>query len=144
MGKLYNTYIALKAKEKEENTLYLFKSGIFFLCIDEDAKIASRLLHLKLTNLNESIVKCGFPIKSLDKYSSLISLSNYKFKIIDTSTNEAFTVSNYSVNDNIQNLLQSIAKIDTDNLSIREAYTFLDDIKKESNFILGGIERNGN
>ena len=86
MSKLYDTYISLKANEEDtNNTLYLFKAGLFFICIDKDAQIASNILNLKLTNLNETIVKCGFPIQSLDKYSNLLKLSNYQFKIVDTT-----------------------------------------------------------
>ena len=44
MSKLYNTYISLKANEEDtNNTLYLFKAGLFFICIDKDAQIASNI-----------------------------------------------------------------------------------------------------
>lgn len=41
------------------------------------------VLHLKLTNFNETIVKCGFPVKTLDKYLQLLKNYNYKISIID-------------------------------------------------------------
>ena len=129
MSKLYDTYISLKANEKDENnTLYLFKAGLFFIFLDEDARKASNILNLKLTNLNENVVKCGFPIQSLEKYSNLIKLSNYNFKIVDTSKKETLTISDYSVDNNIQSLLLDIQNIDTDTLSIKEAYCFIDNI----------------
>ena len=140
MSKLYDTYISLKANEKDENnTLYLFKAGLFFIFLDEDARKASNILNLKLTNLNENVVKCGFPIQSLEKYSNLIKLSNYNFKIVDTSKKETLTISDYSVDNNIQSLLLDIQNIDTDTLSIKEAYCFIDNIKQKASTIKRGI-----
>ena len=53
MSKLYERYNYLKRMEANgEHTLYLFKSGIFFIFLQEDAKIASNLFHLKITQLN--------------------------------------------------------------------------------------------
>lgn len=144
MSKLFDIYSSLKTNERDSNnTLYLFKSGIFFICIDEDAQIASKLFHLKLTHLNEKILKCGFPIKSLDKYSKLIKLHNYNFKIIDISKKEAFTINNYSTNNNITNLLLEISKIDTNNLSIKEAYEFIENAKNVAKKIMQGETNNG-
>ena len=66
MSKLYNEY--LKRKKIDNNKYYLFKSGLFYIFIDEDAKYISNITLLKLTNLNNNVVKCGFPSNSLDKY----------------------------------------------------------------------------
>lgn len=65
MSKLYNQYVILKVNNP--NKFFLFKSGIFFIFLDEDAKIMSKVLNLKLSNLNADILKCGFPENSLDK-----------------------------------------------------------------------------
>lgn len=135
MSKLYNIYLSLKSKDKtnileKEKYLYLFKSGIFYICIDEDANIASSLLHLKLTKLNDTVVKCGFPINSLEKYSKLLSFTSYHFKIIDPDKNEIFTIKDYSTDDKIQKLLLKISNVNIDNLSVREAYDFIDNLKK--------------
>lgn len=60
MSKIYDKYLKLKSSnDYQENTVYLFKSGIFFIFIEEDAKTMSQLLNLKLGKLNENIVKCG-------------------------------------------------------------------------------------
>ena len=124
MSKLYDTYISLKANEEtNNNTLYLFKAGLFFICIDQDARIASNILNLKLTNLNETIVKCGFPIQSLEKYSNLLKLSNYHFKIVDT---------------NINSLLAQIKNVNPESLSIKEAYSFIEEIKQKVSTIERG------
>lgn len=139
MSKLYDTYLSLKANEKENlNTLYLFEAGIFFICLEEDAKKASQILNLKLTNLNQNVVKCGFPINSLNKYSNLLKLSGYTFKIVDTSKKEVLSLTNYSIDNNINKLLEDISNIDTDNLSVKEAYNFIDSIKETAKTIIGG------
>ena len=55
MSKIYEKYLKLKSSSNyEKNTLYLFKSGIFFIFIDNDAKLASNLLNLKLVKLNDA------------------------------------------------------------------------------------------
>ena len=42
MSKLYNNYLALK--KENESTLFLFKSGIFYIFLDEDATKISNIL----------------------------------------------------------------------------------------------------
>ena len=80
MSKLYKKYVLLKVQNS--NNIYVFESGIFYLFIDEDAKLMSNILGLKLTNLNSFIVKCGFPVRSADKYFNLLKslISGHFFK----------------------------------------------------------------
>ena len=75
------------------------------------------------------IVKCGFPSNSLQKYIGLLSSTNYKIKIVDNSNTIAYTVSDYNLNTEIKKLLQTISNIDTETLSIPEAYSLLNDFK---------------
>ena len=82
MSKLYERY--LKLKKQDSSVLYLFKNGIFYIFLEEDAKKMSSLLNLKLTNLNESVLKCGFPVNNLAKYSSLIQSNGYQVHIVET------------------------------------------------------------
>lgn len=127
MSKLFEIYKNLKQNDNE--TLYLFKSGIFYIFLDNDAKIINKTFGLKLTNLNDKIVKCGFPSNSLQKYIGLLSSTNYKIKIIDNSNTISYTVSDYNLNMEIKKLLQTISNIDTETLSIPEAYSLLNDFK---------------
>ena len=60
MSKLYNQYLKLKSDTKEKNIIYLFKSGIFYICLDEDARKMSDIFDFKITPINEDVVKCGF------------------------------------------------------------------------------------
>ena len=64
MSKLFNNYILLKSQDC--NKFYLFKSGIFYIFLDADARSMSQQFGFKLSNLNNSVVKCGFPTNSLD------------------------------------------------------------------------------
>ena len=82
MSKLYDMYIELKNLNYE--TIYLFKSGIFFLAIDNDAYLLSKIFNLKIGNLTNSIIKCGFPCTSLNKYKNLFKVHNLNVKIIET------------------------------------------------------------
>lgn len=137
MSKLYDIYISLKENEKDgNNTLYLFKSGMFFIFIDKDALVASKLLNLKLTSLSPSIVKCGFPISSLDKFTVLLKNSGYSIKIIDNTANLSYNIKDYEINSSVENLLFSISNINLDSLSVSEAFAFLEKIKSDVNSIL--------
>ena len=109
---------------------------MFFIFLDDDARIASSLLNLKLTCLTENIVKCGFPINSLDKYKKILERTSYNVKIIDSNNQMAFTINNYNINNTIFDLLSKINKIDSSTLSIKEAYEFIDDIKDSAQSIL--------
>ena len=66
MSKLYLIY--KKLKEINKTTIYLFKSGIFYIALSDDAIFLSSKFNLKLTNLNSTILKCWFPVSSIDKY----------------------------------------------------------------------------
>lgn len=141
MSKLYDKYLFLKDNEPSpDSTLFLFKSGIFFIFLDSDAKIASNLFHLKLTCFVDDIVKCGFPVNSLDKYLNMAKFTPYKITIIEPNLNEKCSINQYQVKQNIEELLSKIASINTDTLSIREAYDFIDNIKLDSKNIIGSME----
>lgn len=141
MSKIYDKYLKLKSSnDYQENTVYLFKSGIFFIFIEEDAKTMSQLLNLKLGNLNENIVKCGFPIPSLDKYLHLLSNTNYHVEIVNLDTQTLYDADDYIHNQDIQKIINAILSTNIDNLSISESYDFLYDIQKKLNYIVRGTK----
>lgn len=125
MSKIYDTYKKLKLQSDNENTLYLFKYGIFFIFVDEDAKIVSNLLHLKLGQLNDTIVKCGFPINSLEKYVNLLKNTNYQIEIVNSNTESNFSTSEYLYFENLKKVSDEFLKLKIDDLSISQAYDFL-------------------
>lgn len=126
MSKLYDIYKKLKNENNE--TIYLFKSGVFYICLDDDAKTLSKIYNLKLTNLNVDIVKCGFPCSSFDKYYKLFINDNINFKIIENNT--IFDGSDYLQNKTLLSLLEKINQVSVDNLSVSEAYRFIEEIKE--------------
>ena len=133
MSKLYDTYLALKKQDSE--TIYLFKSGIFFLAIDKDAYTLSNIFNFKLGNLNDSVVKCGFPCSSFDKYSKLFRLHNLNIKIIELDNNTLYRINEYVQNETTKELLNFINSVDINNLSIPEAYQWIADVKSKANKI---------
>lgn len=130
MSKLYNLYQNLKNENNE--IIYLFKSGIFYIALSDDAIFLSNKFNLKLTNLNNCIVKCGFPISSEEKYINLLKANNIDFKLIDISSNTIYSLKEYELNSNILDLITLINSVDCEHLSISEAYHFIDTIKEKS------------
>ena len=136
MSKLYNTYLELK--KKDEEIIYLFKSGIFFIALDDDAYTLSKFFHFKITNLTDTVVKCGFPCSSFDKYSNLFLLHNLKVKIIELSNRVIYPLKDYTQTKKITELLNDIKSIDINTLSIQEAYQFIENLKNKVTKINNG------
>ena len=134
MSKSYNSYLSMKKTDKD--TILLFKSGIFYILLDNDARLVSSILNLKLTQLNSDVVKCGFPISSLDKYLHLLIKYNLNVKIIDLSSNTVYNPDEFAYNSETDSLLLELSKLDVDNLTIKEAYSKLEDFNQQANKIL--------
>lgn len=134
MSKLVNCYKNLKSNDS--SYLYLFKSGVFYIFLDEDAKIISNLLHLKLTNLNSEIQKCGFPANSLEKYLALLKLIPYEVKIIDNTDSVSYTPKQFSINKEILDFLSDISILNVETLSVSQAFNFLSSIKEKASKFL--------
>lgn len=128
MSKLYEKF--LKLKSENESKVYLLKSGIFFIALNEDAKILSDKLGFKITNLNESVVKCGFPQTKLDFYSNLLRNNNVDFEIIDSNYGKIERIDEYLSNENIKSVIADIVSIDFNEISYKEAYNKLENISK--------------
>lgn len=120
LSKIYQIF-----KKQDEDTVYMFKLGIFYIFLDTDAIKIGNLLNLKITQLNNEIVKCGFPVSAYDKYSNLLKLNNVKFNVIDN-------INDVTDNTNFKKFLSKIRKVDVNHLSVSEAYKFIEDIKEES------------
>lgn len=133
MSKIYDKYKILKTSNNyNSNTLYLFKAGLFFIFIDEDAKIVSNLLNLKLGNLNDTIVKCGFPCNSLQKYLTLLKNTPYNVEIVSLDNQESpMTSNNYLTNSQLKIIAEEILNLKIDDLSISQAYDFLYKVQQE-------------
>lgn len=127
MSKLVETYNNLK--KENSGTIFLFRQGIFLIALDEDAKFLSEKFGLKLTNLNSTTVKCGFPSANSEKYLAKFKNENLDVKVLEK--NILYNPTEYSSNQNIEKILDSIKNVDVDNLSVFEAYTFIEKIKQD-------------
>ena len=119
MSKIYLKY--LKLKESNNLKYYLFKSGNFYIFIDEDAKKISSITTLCLTNLNNDIVKCGFPVNSINKYISIFNNLNIDIEII-------YNIEENS-NNNINIIIKKLKKIDIENITPIKSLNILKELK---------------
>jgi len=122
LSKLLNNYNELK--KKDASIIYLFRVGIFYNILNEDAKLLNRELGLKITNLSPEIIKCGFPINSLNKYIEKLNKKQLKYEIIDTAPKELNIDSYYKI-------INKIRKIDIDHINGVQALNILSELKKE-------------
>lgn len=138
MSKLYPAYLSIK--KLDSSTILLFKSGIFYILLENDARIVSSILNLKLSNLNQEVVKCSFHINSLDKYLPVLVKNKLNIKIVDLENTKENNIRLSNIkngyNTNIYSLLLDLSKLDTSNMSIKDAYLKLDDFNKKANIIL--------
>lgn len=123
MSKLYTKYLSLKSKEKD--TKFLFKSGIFYIFLEEDAIEMSKLLNLKLTYLNDEVRKCGFPSNNLKKYLDLLQHFQVDFQIVDNYLQPVTSLEKYLENESIFTLLTKIKRIEMDSVTPLQAYELL-------------------
>lgn len=129
MSKLYDTFLYLKKEDNE--TIYMFKSGIFYIFLAEDAKLVSSIFNFKITNLNNQVIKCGFPISSYEKYLPIIEHLPYKFKIVDINDNMTMSLSDFKLNHKFETVFNKLKNIDTNNLSVSEAYNFINELRSD-------------
>lgn len=129
MSKLYKSYVALKVKDCSK--FYLFKSGIFYIFLDEDARTMSSVLGLKLGNLTPSIQKCGFPCSSLEKYMEKLKDTKYKIHIVcDSDFDQSIEAQSFINNQSLKNILENFIATDIDSLSISQAFDLLYNLQK--------------
>ena len=114
----------LKRKKIDSDKYYLFKIGMFYIFIDEDARKISKITLLKLTNLSNDVVKCGFPNNSLDKYLSVFKNMGLDVLIVDDLGNNE-----NNNNNNNELVIRKIKRLDIDNITPVKALNILNDLK---------------
>lgn len=77
MSKIYEEYLRLK--EKDNNKLYLFRSGKFYIFVGDDCDLINEYVVLKKTPFSKETYKCGFPNNSLEQY--LRVFNNHKLNV---------------------------------------------------------------
>ena len=127
MSKLLEHYN--KLKKEDASCIYMFRVGIFYNILNEDAKIINEKLGLKITDLGPNIFKCGFPVSQLDKYIILLNKINLKYKIIDNLPNS--NINEYINNIEIKKILNKISSIDMNNTTFHQSFDILLNIQKK-------------
>lgn len=84
MSKWINAYNILK--EENTETIYIFKGGAFYNCIEDDAKTLNKIFGYSITKLNDNAIKAGFPPSALEKVIRFLKINNINYKIIDNNT----------------------------------------------------------
>lgn len=124
MSKLFNQYKALK--ENDKNKIYLFKSGIFYVAIEHDAQFLSDTIGFKLTNLNETTKKCGFPVTRIDYYKKIFDIGNINYELIEDSK-----VTVDLKNKNLNEIILNLTNLDFDNITYKQAFEILQNTSNE-------------
>ena len=74
-------------KERNPETVLLYRMGDFYEMFNDDAKIASRVLGLTLTSRNhgsaEDVPLAGFPYHAIDRYANRLVKAGYKIAICE-------------------------------------------------------------
>ena len=127
MSKLLKQYEQLK--KEDASCIYLFRVGIFYNILNEDAKIINEKLGLKITDLGPNIFKCGFPVSQLNKYTTLLNKMEIKHTVIDNLPNS--NINEYMNNVEIKKILNKITDLDMNNITFHQAFDTLLDIQNK-------------
>ena len=138
MSKLYEQY--LKLKNEDPKKLYLFKSGLFYIALEDDAVMLSNKFNLKLTNLGNSTLKCGFPESRLKHYSEHFKMQDIDYILVKSENNNTANkkTSILSNNNEVTDILSELAKVDINNITLKEAFDKLYYYHVKAKKIIGG------
>lgn len=123
MSKLYSKYLEQKALNP--NILYLFKSGIFYMALNDDANRLSDALSLRVTNITDKLYKCCFPVSKSDYYFKTLESLNINYKIIDPSQNVVLNYAEYKDNERFNSIITNLLELDLNKTSYQDAYIIL-------------------
>lgn len=92
---MIDSYIDLKVTYK--NYLIILKTGVFYICINDDAFILNKLFSYKIREFN-SYKRIGFPINSLNKVLKRLERLNINYIVYDNKiiTKVSFTNNSYN------------------------------------------------
>ena len=92
---MIDSYIDLKITYK--NYLIILKTGVFYICINDDAFILNKLFSYKIREFN-SYKRIGFPINSLNKVLKRLERLNINYIVYDNKiiTKVNFTNNSYN------------------------------------------------
>lgn len=113
MSKIYEKYLELK--ENDNNSLYLFRCGNFYIFIADDCDTINEYVVLKKVLFTKDIYKCGFPINSLNDYMRVFNNHKLNVQVID------------EIDTNVKSYIDSI---DINKITPLEALVILGHIKE--------------
>ena len=92
---MINNYIDLKITYK--NYLIILKTGVFYICINDDAFILNKLFSYKIKEFN-NYKRIGFPINGLNKVLKRLERLNINYIVYDNKiiTKVNFTNNSYN------------------------------------------------
>ena len=134
MSKLHKKYLELK--QSYPTTIFLFKSGIFYIALDQDAILLSNKFDFKIVNLNKTIVKCGFPINRLEYYASLFNEYNLNFEIIDLDSCSSLNYYDYTNNVKVKSIIDTLSKLDMNNITLKQSFDLLYKLNNDAKNLL--------
>ncbi len=146
MSKLYDKYLYLK--KLDNSKIYLIKSGIFYIALEDDALELSEKFNFKLTNLNDKITKCGFPESRIKYYTNLLDIMNIKYEIINLDNNTTLqnniecNNSNNTSFKSILDLVEKISSLDMDDISFKKSFEILGQLNHDAKNILSNYKNN--
>ncbi len=125
MSKLYKKYKELKYKNPD--SVILFKSGIFYIALENDAIFLSEKLGLKLSFFNNEISKCGFPVSRFSFYSHLLNELSIPYVVFDSQS----SLSPYDINQaELNSVISYILSLNLNCITYRESFDILQRIQE--------------
>lgn len=127
MSKILNKYNELKSINSDK--LYLFESGIFYIFINEDAKMINEKLDLKIVQ-QKDYYKCGFPINSKDKYFKILEEKDINYEIIVFEKSKSILTNSVKSSSIEQEIIRKLKSINVEYYTPIEALNFLKELKE--------------
>lgn len=122
MSKVYDKYLELKEKDQEK--LYLFRCGNFYIFLDSDADLINNYVVLKRTPFTKTVLKCGFPLKSKEEYMKVFKNHDLKIEVIE---NPLLPV---EMNEREKYVVDVLKKIDINTITPLDAMRKLKDLQE--------------
>lgn len=117
MSKIYDKYLELKSIDNDK--MYLFRCGKFYIFIADDCEKINDYVVLKKVNFCKDVLKCGFPSNVLDDYMRVFRNQNLDIEIIEEIAD----------GEKVNPIYEMINKIDIDNITPLDALIKLKEIK---------------
>lgn len=122
MSKIYDKYVELKAKDQEK--MYLFRCGNFYIFLADDADFINNYVVLKRTKFTKDVMKCGFPIGSKEEYLKVFQNQNLKVEVIENPFIPE------SISDRERLVVDYLKKVEINNLTPIDAINKLKELQE--------------